>query len=43
MMNSEPLPPQTSRAEPATFVKANVCVIAAIGFAFDSYGLLMSP
>lgn len=28
---------------PSTFVKATVCVIAAIGFAFDIYELLMLP
>ncbi len=43
MMKSEPLSSQSSRAEPSTFVKATVCVIAAIGFAFDIYELLMLP
>ena len=43
MKEMEPLSPQPSRGEPSTFVKATVCVIAAIGFAFDIYELLMLP
>jgi len=43
MKDVDQLSPQALHRDPSTLVKATVCVIAAIGFAFDIYELLMLP
>jgi len=42
-MSQLPNPSQSSARSPLTFVQWLVCIIAAIGFAFDTYVLLMNP
>lgn len=42
-MSDAPLPPNSEKAPPLTAVQWLICAMAAIGFAFDIYVLLMLP
>lgn len=42
-MNQLPDPSRSQARSPLTMVQWLICIIAAIGFAFDTYVLLMNP